>query len=201
MTGLPFYTFLAGCFFALLAFAFFWMAYNNDRPETDTRRIIVVYVCAFSAGSSGAFFTGTALLNATVAIGAGSTLTFSGAAGVALFALVIFLFRKFIRPSAPVSPPAPVPGKPATTVAPGTATPLSQVAKYIAQQVNASVDLSALNSAEKALIPDSVSLPCRTMDEATASLFRLQHIVPDGSIRPYKVELDKSSQHFTLVLV
>ena len=196
------YAFFAGVAFALVAVAFLWRVFFSTLPETRIKRIIVVFMCAFCAGCAGGFFTGSALLDATVAMGPGSKLAFSGSAGIALFALVFLLLRKFIDDPAQSPPtPAPPPGPPKSTVTPGTKSPLSQVAERLASEVDATVDLSVLNDAERQLVPESVKLSCGTVDEASQSLTKLQHLVkPPGSIRAYKVRFNEREMRFTFVL-
>ena len=185
--------FFAGVFFALVAVAFLWTAFFSDKVHQPLHYDIIHFICSFCAGAAGAFFTGAAILSADVPMGGSGKLVFQGTAGVALFALVflIFRFKKSTALDAPGS----------ARVAIGTATPFSQVALALADEAGASIDISAFTAQEKSAIPKPEELRCGTLQQARQSLVRLGELMPPGSVRPYKVELDETAKHFKLVVV
>ena len=182
-------TFVVGVGFAGGLLYFLNQAFFSELPDTERRRTIVSFMCAVCAGSCGAFFTGTALLSADVHLANGLKLTFSGSAGIALFALVFLLLRPAIERR--------VQGQPNKVISPGTNTPFEMVAEQLAHEAGGSIDLSGFTTAERHQLLRSDSLRCATMLEAKQSLDRLQRLVPAGSVRKYSVSFDETSKCFT----
>lgn len=185
--------FLAGVIFAAVALAFLWKAFFTTVSLQPLHYDIIHFVCSFCAGAAGAFFTGAAILSADVPLGGGGKLAFQGSAGVALFALVFFVFRlkKGANQDAAVG----------AKVAIGTENPFSQVANALADEAGATIDMSVLSVDEKAVVPRSAELRCGNLQQAHQSLIRLGELVSPGSVRPYRVDLDPAAKHFKLVLI
>ncbi len=185
--------FFAGVFFALVAIAFLWAAFFSKVVHQPLHYDITHFICSFCAGAAGAFFTGAAILSADVPMGGSGKLVFQGTAGVALFALVFLIFR--FKKGAALDAPG------GAKISIGTKTPFSQAAHTLADEAGATIDLSVLNAQEKSAIPQPEELRCGTLQQARQSLVRLGELMPPGSVRPYKVELDEGAKHFKLVLV
>ena len=184
--------FFAGVFFTAVALAFLWKAFFSGVPLQPLHYDIVHFVCSFCAGAAGAFFTGAAIVQANVDLSGGGKFVFQGTAGVALFALVFFIFR-FKRGTQTQAPSS-------STIAIGTQTPFSQAAEALADEAGATIDLSQLTDDERGVVPSGASLRCGNLQQAKQSLVRLAELVPKGSVRPYKVELDSENKHFALIV-
>lgn len=194
--------FYYGVAFAAVALLFLYRIYFHKSPVgpmDSARRNIVDVVCALCAGASGAFIAG-AYVDVEVQA-SGSRGVYQLASGFILFVLTFLGLR--LTGSAASPPPAPVPlpapAPPSASVSIGTKSPFGQVAETLAELAKATVDLSAFRPEELRAIPASMELPCATLAQAKNSLERLGKLVPSGSVRPYRVELDEANHHFTLV--
>lgn len=194
--------FYFGVAFAAAALLFLYRIYFHKSPVgpmDPARRNIVDVVCALCAGASGAFIAGAYVDVQVQAHGSRGVYQLAG--GFVLFVLTLLVLRLTGPAASPQSAPVPsrAPAPPSASVSIGTKSPFGQVAETLAELAKATVDLSAFRPEELRVIPSSMELPCATLTQAKSSLQRLGKLVPPGSVRPYRVELDEAKQHFTLV--
>jgi hypothetical protein len=186
------YQFAVGCFFAAAGLLFLYHAFKVVSPGPGQRDIIH-FVCAFCAGASGAFFTGSALLSFKFDIGPTGKLAFQGTAGVSLFALVFLIFRLRYKDSPVVAPDG-------SWISPSGVNPFSQIAGAIANEVGATIDMSALTGAEKNSCPRGEQLDASTIELATKALMRLRGMVSPGAVREYQVAYEADRREFKIII-
>lgn len=186
----PAYQFFAGVFFTLISLGILLIALRMRQLE-PAQRDIIHFVCAFCAGAAGAFFTGTALFSLDLALSPGGRLFFQGTAGVALFAFVFAVFRFRYREHS-------IPPPDGSWVSPSGSNPFSQVATAIAEEVGATVDLSALTESERKVCPSSAQLDASTPALARIALLKLRELAPAGAIRLYDVDFDAAVKRFRI---
>lgn len=161
---------IAGLVFAGVTVLFFMVAYFFKPPTPSTAPILRI-LSSVCAGASGAFLSGSLALNVDGQLAQGARFGITAGGAVALFVLVWLTFKTIplaqeFRCSLPIG---------AT---------FQQAAWAIGQAARASVNLIGFRPSEEATTLTSFNIRERDPEGALRALARM---VPQGSVRPYKV--------------
>ena len=169
-----------GVGFAAAVVVFLMIAYFGPAMDAG-RHAIIRFLCALCAGCAGGFITGSALFEYAQSLPSGGKIAFTGAAGCALFGLVLLTFPKHEIPV----------GDDELSVTFPAGTTFLDAAKIVAQK-NASVAIleGFEDTEKKASITGTLN--GKGKDRFAQILRRLGDLAATP-IRPYKVTFEDNA--------